>query len=122
MKKQPTRGARPSALLAGLLAASTLAAGCSIALVTSRRASPPSEGVRGCTTEYTAPILDSLLFVPSVAVAGLGLAGGADVPRSFGIGVGLVGAVVFAASAVYGYGAVSDCRDAYARTGKPLPD
>jgi hypothetical protein len=109
-------------LLAAILAASTPGAGCSIAFVTSRRGSPPSEGIRGCTTEYTAPVADTLLFVPSVALAGLGLAGGVDIPRSFGLGVGLVGTLVFAASAVYGYGSVSDCRDAYARLGKPLPE
>lgn len=104
----------------------TFANGCSIALVTSRRASQPSEGVGGCTTQYTGPILDSLLFIPPAVVAGGAIGqssdGGAAIPRSAQIGIGLLGAFIFAASAVYGYHAVGDCRDAYARTGKPLPD
>jgi hypothetical protein len=103
--------------------------GCSILLVTPRHGSPSNrEPSSSCTVNYLAPVIDSLLVIPPAYRASSALDKsdadyqGAAIPRAADLGLGLGLTALFAASAIYGYLAVSDCRDGYTSRGAPLPE
>lgn len=103
--------------------------GCSILLVKPRHGSPSNRGPSSaCTVNYLAPVIDSLLVIPPVYRAANALDKsdadyqGATIPRAADLGLGLGLTALFAASALYGYLAVSDCRDGYRKLGQPLPE
>ncbi len=118
----PERSPRARGMKAGLLslvAAPVLMSGCSFLLV---------KGPSTCTASYAPPVVDTVL----VGTVGLGVAWGAAQggpaltgPNDFAhrapaVALGAAVATV-AASAIYGYLHVHDCRAASAKTMLPPP-
>jgi len=102
-------------------AALCFSSGCSFLFVKAPPEQPPVRGERvRCTESKVAPVLDTIGltfqgFRTVVAVSSNeGDYQGAPISRDADIGFGILFAGLHAASAVYGYGAVSRCADSHA--------
>jgi hypothetical protein len=114
---------RPLALaLVGLLALG--GPGCSFLLVRGPGSTPPPPGTpaqqiedEGCTDSYGAPVVD-VIFATAFAASGVHAAVRNDVDpyfegtRKTSVALGTLGALVLAASALYGFRNASACRRA----------
>jgi hypothetical protein len=95
---------------ASIALALSMMASCSFAFVQPAHHDRPG-GVAGCTSEPTAPVVDTLLALANLGSA-IYVASQSNVAnRGAAVGLGLGFAGVFVASAIYGYVTTSTCAE-----------